>query len=180
MKNKQAVFFDRDNTIIFDVPYSGDPSKVELVPHIKDALTLLQENGFELFIISNQSGVGRGLITEEQVHAVNDKVQSLLGIQLTAIYNCFDAPDNPVQKCRKPFPKMILQACKDYPINPKKSFMVGDKKSDILAGISAGCKTALYSLKSKQSDINDVENIVDFISDDILTIANWMCRQKIE
>lgn len=138
----KAVFFDRDGTLIVNVPYNGDPEKVTLMPGAVECCRRLHAAGFALFIISNQSGVGRGLITEEQVSLVNERTLDLLGRELfTAVYYCLDDPNRPISGCRKPSPHMLLAARKEYGVDLGASFMVGDKEEDVLAGRAAGCRT---------------------------------------
>ncbi|NBT89638.1 MAG: HAD-IIIA family hydrolase, partial [Verrucomicrobia bacterium] len=91
---KAAVFLDRDDTLIENIPYLGDPSQVRLMPGAAEACQTLHRAGFLLFIVSNQSGVGRGLITKEQVRAVDQRMESLLGKPgiISGYYHCFAAP----------------------------------------------------------------------------------------
>ena len=152
----KAVFLDRDDTIIVDVPYNGEPAKVKLVPRAAEALSLLKDAGFLLIIISNQSGVGRGYITPEQVDAVNQEMIRQLGENFFAgIYSCFDDPNQPPCECRKPSPALLHQAAREHQINLQKSFMVGDKQSDVEAGNRAGCCSVLIETSSKPNEINN-------------------------
>ena len=173
--SKPAIFFDRDNTIIKDIPYLGDPELVALMPHACDALRLLKKHSFELFIISNQSGVGRGFITKEQVATVNTKMEKLLTIPyFTRIYSCYDDPENPQEYCRKPLPTMILKAKINYDLNLEKSFFVGDRLSDIQAGLNAGCQSILYLTKDHPEEIKEASELAHFSSSDLLEIAEWI------
>jgi D-glycero-D-manno-heptose 1,7-bisphosphate phosphatase len=175
--NKKAVFLDRDNTIIRDIPYSGDPSSVKLIPHAAEALRMLKSRGFELFLITNQSGVARGLIAKDQVQAVNSEMNKQLGDSfLTAVYCCYDHPDHPTENCRKPSPKMIFQARDDYGLDLKSSFSIGDKLSDVLTGKNAGCRSVLVLTGEKRTR-GDAENHADFVAKDLLAAAYWICEQ---
>lgn len=166
---RKAVFFDRDDTLIKDVPYNADPDRVELLPGAQEACRRLKQIDYELFIISNQSGVRRGLITVEQVNAVNDRVLELLGKTLiTDIYCCYDLPDDPLD-CRKPSPKMILRAASQYNIDLSRSFMIGDKLSDVQAGINAGCVTILINNGADAETTS-----ADCVTDDLLSAADWI------
>jgi len=172
----KAVFFDRDNTLIKDVPYNGDPDKVELLPRVREALDMLQHCGFTLFLISNQSGVGRGMITREQVRNVNNEMIRQLGkTYFKDIYLCYDDPNKPVTNCRKPSPYMILEAVKDHNIDISRSFFVGDRLADIRAGHNAGCKSVLYMYVSSE-DITQAQTEADFASADLPEIAAWICH----
>jgi D-glycero-D-manno-heptose 1,7-bisphosphate phosphatase len=142
---RRAVFLDRDGTIIVDEGYLADPSKVRWLAGARDALRMLRERGFLLVVVSNQSGVARGLITEEQHAQVDARVKAMLaseGVPLDAAYYCTHAPDAGCG-CRKPQPGMLEQAAHEHSIDLTRSFMVGDKLSDIAAGHAAGCITAL-------------------------------------
>ncbi|QZY55884.1 D-glycero-alpha-D-manno-heptose-1,7-bisphosphate 7-phosphatase [Crassaminicella profunda] len=144
---KKAVFLDRDGTIIVDYGYVHKPSQVELLPGIIEALVTLKKLDFELIIISNQSGIGRGYFTKKDVDLVNAHLQSLLkahGIELSGIYYCPHSPDDRCD-CRKPKPALILQALKDHGIDPKHSYFVGDKWTDVQAAIRAGVPPVLLS-----------------------------------
>jgi D-glycero-D-manno-heptose 1,7-bisphosphate phosphatase len=165
----KAVFFDRDDTLIRDVPYNGDPALVELMPGAQKLCLELAKLGYLLIIISNQSGVGRGYITEQQVHKVNNRVLKIIGEKLfTDVYCCFDMPDAPVAGCRKPSSKMILQASKDYNIDLSKSFLVGDKLSDVRAAKRAGCVAIYYNSRSNAADLILAASEADFVINNLL------------
>ncbi len=172
----KAVFFDRDNTLVKDVPYNGDPEKVELLPQVREALDLLHQYGFFLFLVTNQSGVGRGLITREQVNAVNDEMIRQLGKPyFKDIYMCFDDPDRPLTNCRKPSPHMILQAGIDHKLDLSQSYFVGDKLADIRAGHNAGCKSVLFIYQQQSDELAIIKKEADFASKNLLEIAGWIC-----
>ena len=131
-----AVIFDRDGTIVFDVPYNGDPDAVRPVPGVKDALDKLRAAGLPIGVVSNQSGVGRGLITIDQVEAVNRRIEELLGPFQAWIY-CPHGPHDDCE-CRKPKPKMILDAARIMGVEASCCVVVGDKASDVEAARNAG------------------------------------------
>ncbi len=174
----KAIFLDRDNTIIRDVPYNGDPNKVELVPGVIDALTILHEQGFILIIISNQSGVGRGMITRNQVQAVNNEMIRQLGKNFfTDIFICYDDPAQPVENCRKPSPEMIFRARDKYDIDLSRSFFIGDKEDDILAGHNAGCTSVRFLYDNNSKGKNKYNIKPAFASGDWREIAEWVCSK---
>ncbi len=154
----RAVFFDRDDTLNIDPGYLSDPLKVVLFPGVKEYLRKLQsEYNFYIVIVSNQSGIDRKIMTEKELNAVNGRIDALLsdaGVKLNLIKYCPHhpkfSPDN-LCDCRKPSPKMLLDAAKELNLDLKRSYMVGDKKSDIECGINAGTKTVL--IKSKGEEI---------------------------
>jgi D-glycero-D-manno-heptose 1,7-bisphosphate phosphatase len=127
-----------------DPGYPSNPEQVELLPGVKEGLTLLRPAGFKLVIVTNQSGIGRGFITETDFRAVQARLEALLGQdQITATYFCPDHPDTASDR-RKPAPGMLLEAARDLHLNLAESFMIGDKESDIAAGLNAGVKTAVW------------------------------------
>lgn len=186
-----AIFFDRDGTLNEDPGYLGDPDQVKLFPGTGEILSQLKKKFNLLFIvISNQSGIARGILTKAMVDAVNLKINQLLSAHDTAIdafYYCPSHPDfSDVNdcSCRKPSPELVFKAAEDFNINLSKSYFVGDTVSDILCGVNAGLKTILvktgfgkesFSILKKQNifptfvaeNINDVFTFIqkDFSGD---------------
>jgi D-glycero-D-manno-heptose 1,7-bisphosphate phosphatase len=138
----RAVFFDRDGTLIIDEPYNGDPGKVRLYPGVRDGLAALKKSGWRVIIVTNQSGIGRGKITEEQYRAVNAEfVRQCGGEQIIdAVLHAPDTPDDPSPR-RKPGIGLFQDAASLLPIDFSRSWTVGDKPSDIAAGRAAGTRT---------------------------------------
>jgi D-glycero-D-manno-heptose 1,7-bisphosphate phosphatase len=130
------VLFDRDETIVVDVPFNGDPERVEPAPNARALLDRLREAGLPLAVVSNQSGIGRGLITREAVDAVNRRVDELLG-PFAGFFVCPHAPDDECD-CRKPKPKLILDAAQALGVDPACCVVVGDRESDVEAARNAG------------------------------------------
>ena len=126
-----------------EVHYCGDPSQVKVYPGVPEALSKLKEAGFRTFVVTNQSGIGRGLITEQQYRAVEAEFLRQVGEGLLdATYFCPDAPDVPSAK-RKPEPGMLLEAAADFGIDLAGSYLIGDKSIDIECGRRAGVSTIL-------------------------------------
>ncbi|MCC7292065.1 MAG: HAD family hydrolase [Phycisphaerales bacterium] len=152
---RRAVFLDRDGTIIEDTGFVDDPAKVRLAPGAADALARLRRAGFMLVVASNQSGVARGLMTEETVHAVNARIAELLGDKagLDAFYYCpfLDGDEAVVGEYRKdsdwrkPRPGMLRAAAREHGIDLRRSWMIGDAPRDVEAGRAAGCRTVLLA-----------------------------------
>ncbi len=150
---ERAVFLDRDNTIIENDGYLGDPTKVKLLPGAATALSALRGLGYRLIVVSNQSGVARGMFDEAAVEAVNQEMsrqlKELAGAYVDASYYCPYHPEAPVQEYRidhewrKPKPGMLKQAAADFGLDLAQSWMVGDQSRDIGAGAAAGCRTIL-------------------------------------
>ncbi|MBT9132808.1 MAG: D-glycero-alpha-D-manno-heptose-1,7-bisphosphate 7-phosphatase [Firmicutes bacterium] len=146
MANK-AVFLDRDGTMAKDVHYCSRPEDFELFPYTAKAIRLLNEHGFKVVVITNQSGIARGYFTEETLAEIHEKMKRELakeGALVDGIYYCPHHPDDNCN-CRKPKPKLVLQAAKDFDIDLKHSFAVGDLQMDIELGKAVGCKTILVS-----------------------------------
>jgi len=145
-KDKRAIFLDRDGTIIYDRGYLRDLEQVQLVPGVGEALSQLRKEGFYLVLVSNQSGIGRGLMMLEDLGRVHRQLVALLaehGVYLDGTYYCPHAPWEGCA-CRKPLPGMLLQASEELGISLARSYMVGDKSTDIEAGKRAGCQTILF------------------------------------
>jgi len=177
MNRRPAVFFDRDDTLIQDIPYLGDPAGVVLMPECGEALNTLREHGFRLFIVSNQSGVGRGLITLGQVDAVNAEIRrQLKGVAIDGIYCCYDDPRNPREHRRKPSPAMLFEARDEHGLDLRRSYVVGDKLRDVQAGQNARCKAVYYCRARHTADDAKARTLADYASESLANIAAWICR----
>jgi D-glycero-D-manno-heptose 1,7-bisphosphate phosphatase len=140
----KAVFLDRDGTIIFDDHYLREPTQVRLLPGAKEALSMLRQSGYRLFLFTNQSGVGRGYFTLESVHQCNKRMLDLLelGSELfDDVCIAIERPDEPIVY-RKPSPNFIKESIHKFALDPAKSWMVGDKLIDVQAGVNAGINAA--------------------------------------
>ena len=143
--DRAAAFLDRDGTLIVDVGYPRDPDGVTLLDGAAEALAALAASGLRLVVVSNQSGVGRGIVTPEQAEAVHDRFVAELaaeGIALDDAKYCPHAPGAGCA-CRKPEPAMLLEAAAELDLDLEASFMIGDKHSDVETGRRAGCRTVL-------------------------------------
>ncbi|MFW6154152.1 MAG: D-glycero-alpha-D-manno-heptose-1,7-bisphosphate 7-phosphatase [Planctomycetota bacterium] len=146
----RAVFLDRDNTLIADPGYLADPAGVELLPDVGEALRLLAGAGFKLVVVTNQSGIARGILDETQLQAIHAELSRQLaaaGARLDAVYYCPYHPEGTVERFtresdeRKPSPGMLLRAAREMKLDLSASWMVGDRPRDVLAGREAGCRT---------------------------------------
>src|SRR5437867_7261000 len=163
-----TVFVDRDGTIMQDADYCSNPQKVKIFPGIPEALQRLKSNGFKLIIITNQSGIGRGLFTIEQYRAVEAEVLRQLGDGLIdATYFCPDIPGQH-SSCRKPAPGMILRAAREHQIDLSRSFLIGDKEIDAECGRNAGVR-AIRVKTGPQCDTTD--STADWIAVDLIEAA---------
>lgn len=179
----KAVFLDRDGTIIYEKPgvYLSRPQQVILYKSTKPALELLSKNGFQLFIVSNQSGIGRGYFTEKEVNAVHAHLQNLLKpAHIEEIVFCPHAPDEHCS-CRKPQPKMGLDLIKKYHIDPTNSYMIGDKKADVEFGRSIGCKTILVTTANGQHHLRKYPDLhPDKVATNLLNAAKFILKNSEE
>jgi len=179
-----AVFLDRDGTLNEDPGYLGDPEKVKLFPGVGEALAELKNKlNFKLIVISNQSGITRGLISKENVEEVNSKINALLknyGVQIDAFYYCPSHPDFNSQdecSCRKPLPELVFKAADDFKINLAESYFVGDAVSDIECGINAGVKTILVKTGYGKESINSLKKgnkFPTFIASNLKEVCNFI------
>jgi len=139
----RAVFFDRDGTLMEEVHYCGDPGKVRVYAGVSEGLRKLREAGFRIFIVSNQSGIGRGLIGEAQYRAVQaELISQLVEGLIDGSYFCPDAPGTASTR-RKPEPGMLLEAAAEHGVDLAASYMIGDKAADVECGRRAGARTIL-------------------------------------
>jgi len=135
-----AVFLDRDGTIMHDADYCSHPGQVRIFEGASAALRRLKTAGYQIIVITNQSGIGRGYFTEKEYRAVEAEVSRQLDDGLIdATYFCPDAPDRP-SECRKPAPGMVLQAAREHAIDLSRSFFVGDKEIDVECAHRAGMR----------------------------------------
>jgi len=146
---KRAVFLDRDGTINVEVGYLSDPDDLELIPGAARAIARLNDAGFLVLVVTNQSGVARGYFTEEDVHAVNRRMTEVLeshGARIDGIYYCPHHPEFGGEtyrkdcECRKPNTAMVKQAMDDFDIDISRSYIVGDHLGDVLLGVNAGAR----------------------------------------
>ena len=172
----KAVFLDRDGTIARDVHYCRGIEEFEILPHVPEAIRLLNQHGFKIAIVTNQSGVARGYFTEEtllQIHQHMKRELAKHGACLDAILYC---PHHPADKCqcRKPKPGLLLKAAGELGVNLKKAFLIGDKGTDIETGKAVGCRTILLS------PANEAQNISaqpDYIADNMLNAVHWIIEK---
>lgn len=182
-KNK-AILLDRDGTLIYDRPgyYLTDEKKVKLLKNTPEALKLLQKLGYKLFIVSNQSAIGRGLITDKKAKMINHKLTGILSrfdIKIAGIYYC---PHQPCAgcKCRKPETLLGKQIIKNNKLDAKLCFMIGDKNTDILFGRKLGMKTIFVKTGHGRSETKKYGKIgADFRAENILYAAKWIEKNEI-
>ena len=173
----KVVFLDRDGTIIENIGYCSRPEDINILPTVPEAIKLLNENGFKVIIITNQSGIGRGHFTEEDLAKVHKKLVDDLSEQnaiIDAIYYCPHHPKDNCE-CRKPKTALFKKAIKEFNINVKKSFVIGDSRCDIEAGKHIWCRTILLGNKI----VGENGNIIsDYFSNSFIGGIRWILSQK--
>jgi D-glycero-D-manno-heptose 1,7-bisphosphate phosphatase len=171
---RPAVFLDRDGTIIEAVHYLSDPAKVRLLTGASDAIRALRAAGFACVVVTNQSAVGRGMLSVERLMEVQAEVDRQLALhdtQLDAFYYCPAVPASEDRTAtehpeRKPAPGMLVRAAQELGLDLKQSWMVGDMVSDVLAGRNAGCRGSLF-VACGQGRVGDLETL-----EGVVVVAN--------
>ena len=180
----RAVFIDKDGTLVHDLPYNVDPARVQLREEAKPALAALRARGYELILVSNQSGVALGRFAEVELNKVWRCLDELLADQaLDAIYYCphfaqgLVAPYNRDCECRKPQPGLLRRAADERDIDLQASWMIGDILDDIEAGKRAGCRTVLLDVDSETQWVRGPLRTPDFVATDLLQAAAYILQQ---
>ena len=159
-KKQKAIFLDRDGVLNKNKDdYVKNISELEIFPYILEPIKKLQSAGFKIIVITNQSAINRGLMTEKHLNEIHEKIQSFLIPHNAKIDSFYYCPHTPAENCscRKPKTGLLLKAIDDFSIDVNSSWFIGDRDSDIQAGRSAGCKTLKI-----QHDFN-LEKAVDVI-----------------
>lgn len=149
MTRKPAIFLDRDGILTKEFGYICPIEKVEIFSYVKECIDYIHKKEYYAIVITNQSGVARGIFTEQELHKLNKEMEEALGID--KVYYCPHHLQAAVKRyridcnCRKPKTGLFQQACKDYEIDLEKSYMAGDRNTDIQAGINMGLKTVLLN-----------------------------------
>lgn len=179
----RAVFLDRDGTLIEEKIYLCDPEQVAVFPGAGAALKRLQNAGFKLFIVSNQSGVGRGYFTLAEVEKVNQRLLDELaayGARIEKIYLAPEAPDQP-SRGRKPSPQFLFDARDEFGVDLAQSYMIGDKLCDLECGWNAGVKRNIlvrtgYGSRLEKENPGKLQTVM--MADDLPTAADWILKEQ--
>lgn len=175
-----AVFLDKDGTVLEDVPYSVDESKMRVLQGAAEGLRLLASSGYRLLVVSNQSGVARGHFPERALVAVERRLREMLaelGVPLEGVYFCPHHPEGVVPRyavscsCRKPQPGLILRAADEHGLDVARSWMIGDILDDVEAGRRAGCRTVLIDNGNETEWKISAERRPDHAAKDLLQAA---------
>lgn len=163
---RNALFLDRDGTLIDDVGYLGDPAGVRLIDGVVDGLRSALAAGLLPIIASNQSGVARGMYDEQAMWDTDAELRNQLsshGVELGPSYYCVHGPDDQCT-CRKPLAGLLTRAADDLGIDLDKSFMVGDKARDVDAGLAAGCRSFSFRFDHPDPAVDRVLSIGELVS----------------
>lgn len=175
---KKAIFLDRDGTVCEDAAYLSRVEDLRLFPFAAEAIRILSRNDFLVCLVTNQSGIGRGIFDENalrEIHAQLKKELSESNAHLDAIYFCPHAPENKCQ-CRKPHIGMIEQAAKDFQIDLKNTWMIGDKAIDVETGSNAKTKTALVLTGYGAREVANMEIKPDLVGQNLLEAVRLIVK----
>jgi len=178
MNTPFTVFIDRDGTINVDTGYLGSPSGVVLIEGAGRAVKRLNEAGVKAVVVSNQSGVARGMFTLEDAEAVNKKLIELLaaeGARLDGIYFCPHHPDDGCE-CRKPKTGLVVKAANDLGLDAARSYVIGDKASDIELARNLGpqVKAVLVLTGSGETERAKLSGKPEFVASDLFQAVEWL------
>lgn len=157
----RAVFLDKDGTLVDDVPYNVDPDRIVLATGAREGAAALHAAGYALVVVTNQSGVARGLFEEDALDAVEARLRDLLGVPLAGFYHCPHHPEGSVGgfaidcTCRKPAPGMLRRAANELGLDLAASWIVGDILNDVEAGNRAGCRSVLIDNGNETEWVDD-------------------------
>jgi len=178
--NAPVVFFDKDGTLVENVPYNVDPARVTLVEGALEGLQRLQDAGFRIAIVTNQSGVARGYFDEPALAGVEQRMRDLFaagGVELAAFAYCPHHPDGVVAgyaiecECRKPRAGLITRLAEQLGVDPAECWMVGDILDDIEAGATAGCRTVLVDVGHETEWLREGRRRPDIVVSDVRAAA---------
>ena len=181
MGNK-AVFIDRDGTINVNVGYLDNPDDFQMYPGVAEGIKLLQENGFKIIIITNQSGIARGYFTVETLKRIHERMLKEFydkGVTIDAIYYCPHHPDEGCG-CRKPNTDLFEKAVKEHNIDITRSYVIGDRMLDIEAGHRMGLKTVLVPEKKEKVEKEMKKSKIkpDYLCNDFYSGVKWILKNN--
>ncbi len=187
----RAVFLDRDGTINVDVGYLNHPDQMELIPRAGDAIRLLNEAGFKAVVVTNQAGIARGLLQEELLPAIHQRLSALLDQEKARIdgyYYCPHHPEAAIEQyriacqCRKPFPGLIRTAAADLGIDVARSWVIGDKSCDIELAHNVGAGAVMVMTGYGKTELalheESQRQPPHHIAADLYAAAQWILRES--
>ena len=172
---QKAAFIDRDGTLIEEVNFLSRVEDLQVFPYTREALQLLKDAGYLVIVVTNQSGIGRGIFDERSMHAIHDAMQTRLDNLIDGFYFCPHLPCDGC-RCRKPAPGMIESASVDFPIELEGSWMIGDKKIDVETGHRIGINSAMVMTGYGRRHVKTLENMPDVIAEDFLEAVRAIVR----
>lgn len=164
---KKAAFIDRDGTLIEEVNFLSNVDDLKIFDYTHEALDLLRANGFSIFVVTNQSGIGRNLYDEAAMHSIHEAMNERLGDRIDAYYFCPHLPDAGCM-CRKPNLGMIEAAQRDFEFELEGSWMIGDKGLDIKTGMNAGIATAMVLTGYGSKHLDQLDRQPDIVADNLI------------
>jgi len=180
MTEHKAVFVDRDDTINRDVRYCRRTEDFELLPTVGMGIRMLNQAGFEVVVITNQSGIARGYFSEEMLEKIHRKMAAELakyGAHVDAIYYCPHHPDENCE-CRKPKPELAYQAIQDLHIDAQQSYVIGDRLMDVELARAIGCKSVMLPSEFGKEELKDCSVFPHYIASDFKSGASWIIQQS--
>jgi D-glycero-D-manno-heptose 1,7-bisphosphate phosphatase len=174
---KKAVFLDRDGTLIEEVNFLHRVEDLRFFDYTDQAISLLKENGYLVVIVTNQSGVGRGIYSESDMNSIHRAIQDRLTHKIDAFYHCPHLPDSGC-RCRKPSPGMIEAACQDFDIDLKNSWVVGDKALDVELGSNVNINTALVLTGYGATHRDQINAKPDFVAENLIEAVNHILSKN--
>lgn len=187
VKNQKAFFLDRDGTINVDYVYISDPARIELIENVAQAIKMIKDAGYLVIVVTNQSGVGRGIITPEVLPKINRRLNDLVvaevGVGIDEFKNCLHTPADKC-RCRKPGTLLVEEAVASWGIDLAQSVFVGDKMTDVLTGVTTRCRFSILVKTGKgefEKDVLRDENgsiaTPDFLAEDLLSAVKWVFQR---
>ncbi len=185
----RCVFLDRDGTINEEVNYLSHPKQLRLIAGAAAAIKLLNQAEFKVVVVTNQAGIARGYFTEQTVREIHQALERMLGEQGAAVDAIYYCPHHPAAgigvyrqecNCRKPNPGMLERAARELNIDLGESFVVGDKISDLEAGLAVGCRNILVQTGYGLESTNEFSGAAwrpEYVADNLLEAARWILKQ---
>ena len=165
-----AAFLDRDGTLVEEVNYLSRVEDLQIFPYTADALRMLKQMGFLTIVVTNQSGIGRGIYTEDAMHGIHNAMKAELGDLIDGFYFCPHLPDAGCS-CRKPGIGMIEEAEISFSIDRARSWMIGDKLLDLETGFKAGTHAALVKTGYGSKTAMEIGRQPDVIADNLMAVV---------
>ncbi|MFN2412935.1 MAG: D-glycero-alpha-D-manno-heptose-1,7-bisphosphate 7-phosphatase [Pyrinomonadaceae bacterium] len=169
-EKRPAIFVDRDGTLVEEVNYLSRVEDLQIFPYTREALELFRSKNFLIIVVTNQSGIGRGIYDERAMESIHEQMRTELDCLIDRFYFCPHLPESHCA-CRKPGIGMIENAMADFAIERKKSWMIGDKKIDVETGENAKTKTALVLTGYGEAHRKLLHRPPDIVAADLLAAA---------